>query len=345
MPSVVVSAWGLAALVAGIFLISAFSQPSNQAGSRLPEPPVVESDKAGREFSDDLLAAVGPGRARRISGVFDQFEHCCLPAGEQRYDTSERATLSRLNAVLEISDLGRGLLRQAERHGILLCVDPSTALNGYYRSQMRLLAVNAGLSDAHMIVFLAHELGHVPQHPRYSNNRTFAPEDLILLRRTREAAAEAVATRILWQLRRNGYGQAWRQKLATRYGDIPRAFQSAWEALPEDPERALEATRAAFDQWFAAPWRLNFYDRETVRHLERISRDHLGLVPTRRALSHAFLTQIAWHGGKNYLTGSGAPPLTGAYYRGGLSSGNQGRLAEILRRARRQPLSLGRIPG
>lgn len=331
------SPWAFAAVLACLLLAGLFPGAVQPQSEALPVARSGGPQLAEGRPSDDLFSAVGASRARRISAVVGDFESGCLPAGAQGYDTAERASLSRLAAVLQLSDLGRTLLRQARFRAVLLCVDPATELLGYYRSQMRFIALNAGLSEARRIVFLAHELGHVPQHPRFSDNRYFPPEDLILLRRMREAAAEAVATRILWQLRQNGYAQAWRQKLVGRYGDISRAFRAAWDALPGDPERELKATRAAFDQWFERRWRLNFYDHQSLRHLERIAADETGLVPARFALRHDFLVQIAWLGGENYLLRSDGHRLLHARYRAGLSQPNQGRLREIQRRARWGP--------
>ena len=335
--SVAPLAWGLLALAASVLLVSAFGRASVPRAVVSSPPAAVARADLDSGLPDDLFSTLGPGRAARISGLFEDFQRCCLPVGEQRYDNAERASLSRVAAILEISDLGRRLLREARYRNVLLCVDPATELHGYYRSQVRFIALNAGLSEPHRIVFLAHELGHVPQHPRYSNNRTFPPEDMIHMRRVREAAAEAVATRILWQLRRNGYARPWRQKLATRYGDIQRAFLTAWEQHPDSPDRELKATRAAFDQWFARAWRRDFYDRQTLRHLARISRDRMGLVPARRKLSEEFLAGIAWLGGENYLLSSDARPLLDPHYRGRISAQNRRRLVDILRRARWQP--------
>ncbi len=117
-----------------------------------------------------------------------------------------------------------------------------------------MVGVSTALSEGGKLAFLAHELAHVPQHPAYSDNRYYTPDDLVLLRRVREAAAKAVATRIAWELRENGYRSAWDEKVATPYGDVARAFETA-AAADRSAEGLLRATRAAFDCWFDAPWR------------------------------------------------------------------------------------------
>ena len=90
--------------------------------------------------------------------------------------------------------------------------------------------------------------------------------------------------------------------MATPYGDVARAFETTAAA-----DRSAEALlRAAFDCWFDAPWRLDVYDRMTLRHLARISEDAMGLVPPRYALTHSFLADIAWLISRSFLTETGA---------------------------------------
>ena len=90
-----------------------------------------------------------------------------------------------------------------------------------------------------------------PQHPRYSNDLRFGPEAMLVMHRMREATAEAVATRVLWQLRVRGYSEPWEHKLGSAYGDIAQAFAQAMAGAGDLAE--LRATRAAFDQWFGRP--------------------------------------------------------------------------------------------
>lgn len=260
-------------------------------------------------------------RARAVDG--------CLRVGETDRSSPERDELSRVFAILGRSATGRAVLRQAQRRDVHVCIDERTDLLAYYFAGVRVVGVSAELSQGGKIVFLAHELAHVPQHPAYSDNRFFPASDLVLLRRVREAVAEAVATRIAWELRENGYPHAWEEKVSTSYGDVARAFEEAMTA-DRSGGGALRATRAAFDRWFAAPWRLNVYDRMTVDHLERISGDELGLVPPRRFLTHGFLEGIAWLDGRNFLAATAGRRLTDPYYAGNLSIRNAARLERVL---------------
>ncbi len=270
------------------------------------------------------------GRLERIVGRVADATDSCLRAATINRRGTQRAELSRLFEILSSSVLGHELLKRAGREDVYICVDRDTPLLGYYRAGMRLIGLNPALNEGQKIVFLAHELAHVPQHGVYSDNRLFPPHDLILLRRVREATAEAVATRVAWQLRLGGYEAAWREKKADRfYGDIVQAFA---EALGQDPrhENELAAARAAFDQWFAVIRRLDLYDRMTVDHLRRISGDHMGLVSPRRELTHWFLAGIARLDGRTRLFETAGRPLTDIHYTGKLSVRNAGLVESLL---------------
>ena len=119
--------------------------------------------------------------------------------------------------------------------------------------------------------------------------------------------------------------------MATPYGDVARAFETT-AAADRSAEALLRATRAAFDCWFDAPWRLDVYDRMTLRHLARISEDAMGLVPPRYALTHSFLADIAWLISRNFLTESGATSLTGRACAGRISGRNDAHLERFLDR-------------
>ena len=214
---------------------------------------------------------------------------------------------------------------------MLICLDPATELAAYYRAELRLIGLQAELEAAAKAVFLAHELGHVLQHPRYSNDRNFPLADLILMHRMREATAEAVATRVLWQLRARGRPEPWQAKLGTGYRDIARAFAEVMAGAADGPAAAqeLRATRAAFERWFAWPERLRQYDDHMLDHIERIAHDRLGLIPPRRTLTDDFLRGLGWHAGDTFIA-PGGRPLVDSYYRSGLSPDNATRLAAIL---------------
>ncbi len=294
---------------------------------------LVEQGEAVKDSHAGVFRPGGmePRDTRRALGHDAQALDGCLRAGAVDRSAPAGAQLGRLFEVLSTSETGREILRQARLRDVRVCVDDETDLLAYYFAGVRVIGVSTALSEGGKLAFLAHELAHVPQHPAYSDNRYYPPSDLVLLRRVREAAAEAVATRIAWELRENGYRAAWDERVATPYGDVARAFETA-AAADRSAEGLLRATRAAFDCWFDAPWRLDVYDRMTLRHLARISEDAMGLVPPRYALIHSFLADIAWLNGRNFLIETGAPPLTGHAYAGSISGRNDARLERFLDR-------------
>ena len=282
---------------------------------------------------------MAPGDAERALGHDPRAVAGCLLAGATDLANpgvspgadAGRAELSRLFEIIGTSTTGRAVLARARRHGVHVCIDSETDLLAYYFADRHMAGVRAALPQGGKIAFLTHELAHVPQHPTYSDNRYYPPADLILLRRVREAAAEAIAIRIAWELREGGEGAAWDAKLASAYADMARRFAAAANAGGAAGGAAdlLGPTRAAFDRWFEAPWRRNTYDRMTLAHLARISQDRLGLVPPRYALRHDFLTAIAWIAGRNFLIETGTRPLIDPAYGGRMSDGNARSLARF----------------
>ncbi len=329
------SSWALAAglLAIGLWIFVACQGTAQAVAEVDAGLPLGGAKDAVDPLSLSGVGRLEPGRLERILHRVADAPDACLRAGSVDRRSARKAELSRLFETLAKSHLARTLMQRAGWHGVYVCVDPATGLLGYYLAGLRLIGLNPRLSEGQKIAFLAHELSHVPQHDTYSDNRYFPAGDLILLRRVREAAAEALATRIVWQLRAAGYPAAWNEKAADRfYGDIARAFAAARQAIPT-AFGELIATRAAFDRWFAVPDRLDLYDRMTVDHLQRISGDHMGLVSPRKALSHAFLSGIAQLGDGDPLFSTMGRRLTDEYYRGQISIRNAARLECILESA------------
>ena len=324
------------AALAGVLAYAVLAQP---AAADLAPSQGMAGNAAERQAFDP----VEPQRAVRIRQLIADPERACLPAAAVTTETPGAPAAVRPRApaglaaaadALRASPVGAWLLDQAAARGVLICLDPATPLAAYYYAQPRLIGVQASLPAAARTLYLAHELAHVPQHPHYFNDRSFPVEDLILMHRLREATAEAIATRVLWQMRGRGQVEPWRAKLQTGYGDIARAFAAAMAGAADrrapDDEVELSATRAAFDQWFASALRLQQYDSHMLDHLERIAQDRLGLIPPRRRLSERFLAGLAWYAGASFLTAGDMRQLTGAYYRAGLSGDNAARLARVL---------------
>jgi Putative metallopeptidase family (DUF6782) len=267
----------------------------------------------------------------------------CVPLAEAATPgtaVAPEGSIARLLETLARSATARTVLKAARARRVRVCLDEKTDLLAYYFSSMGVIGLSTELSQGGRIAFLAHELSHVPQHPRYSDNRYFPPEDLLLLRRVREATAEAIATRIAWELREAGYPAAWNEKGASPYADVVRAFRYAADGNA-GAEGLQAATRAAFDYWFTAGWRRDVYDRMTVEHLQRISRDRTGMVPPRRKLRANFLIGIATLGGGNFIAETHGPALTDSFYAGRVSSRIARRIEGLLRDANLAVLPAG----
>lgn len=241
----------------------------------------------------------------------------CLEAGAYDRSTEQKAGLTRLFSILARSAVALDLLRQARTRDVYVCLDNGTPLLAFYYADARIVGLRAQLSEGRRVVFLAHELAHVVQHPTYSDDRGFAPTEMLLLRRIREAAAEAAATRVVWQLRKRGYPLPWYEKKATVYGDIAGAFEGAVRRDPS-PDGEVQATRIAFDQWFAAPWRLGVYDRMTIERVRRILTEAAGAGPSDRELTYDLVQGIAWLDGRNYMAETEGMALDDPLYRGSL---------------------------
>lgn len=304
------------------FAVLAGSTPAQVAQGAAPAPPPASAAQEPWGLE--------PGRAAQIRQLIPDPANACLPAaGAAGDDAGAEPAIAEAARALRVSPVGAWLLDHAAAQGVLICLDPATPLAAWYRAGLHLIGVQAALPPAGKTLFLA----HVPQHPSYSNNRSFPVDDLILMHRMREAAAEAIATRVLWQMQRRGRPEAWRAKLETGYGDIARVFAAAMAGStggPAEGAHELQATRAAFDQWFAWSLRLQQYDSHMLDHVERIAQDRLGLIPPRRKLTGRFLRDIALHAGETFLPAEAAGTLTGERYRAGLSSANAARLADIL---------------
>ena len=331
-------AWGLCALLLLAFLLTASFNPLKAGQAYLP------SDSALTLGDIPHNPHARPSaRQARVEERLDLLPAACFSLLRQVAASPQQRELRGLTQVLAISPLGAAVLRDARYRGVLICLDEETNRLAYYLSGMRVIAVRAQMPRGRKVAFLAHELAHVTQHPAHSDNRYFPAEDLLLLRRSREADAEATAVRIAWQLRQRGFASAWNSRKGTVYRDILRSFAQAMAPASGDAAE-LRAARAAYDQWFRRQARLDLYDRMTLAHLERISKDSLGLVPPHRFLSDDFLARLGSHGADNYLALPHHLTLTGPHYRRPPSEEIRVAL-EILLESRPSETSRAEIPG
>jgi hypothetical protein len=295
-----------------------------------PARPADLEVAAAQGTGADVDAFLEPWRRVRLAHLIPDHARTCVPVTVWTPATAAQRELAAGLDLVAQSPLGAWLIGQAARRLVLLCHDPNTDLAAYYRAPVRLIGVLTRLSEPAKIMFLAHELAHVPQHPEFSNDRRFGPAGMLLMHRVREAAAEAIATRVLWQLRERAYPEIWDHKLRSSYGDVARAFA---QAIGERDGEAAElgATRAAFDQWFESPARLRQYDDYMLDHLERTLRKRSGPASPRRFLTDAFLRGIGAHAGVTFLPAGSGRLLTDFHYAGRLSDDNAPRLDAILK--------------
>jgi hypothetical protein len=319
----------LAFAICGVLAIGDEKASAGTEPDGSPSPNAAPPTARSRDVSE-VDAFLGARRSTRIAQLIPDHAHACLPSGGGSRTTAAQRGIAAVADVVARSPLGAWLLDQAAARLVLICQDPNTELAAYYRAQMRLIGVFDRLPDPARIMFLAHELAHVPQHPRYSNDLRFGPEAMLVMHRMREATAEAVATRVLWQLRVRGRTEPWRYKLASAYGDIAQAFARAIDGSGELAE--LVATRAAFDQWFGHPGRVHSYDARILAHIARGRRP--GLARPTRDLTEEFVRGIGWYGGANFLPLGAPPVLSDPYYARGLSPANAAQLGDLLGRVR-----------
>jgi hypothetical protein len=326
----------LAWLLAGVLAASPGRAADLEAAGAAIEPGSEATWTAGQGADPDVDAFLEPWRRVRVAHLIPDHAHTCVPVAVRLPATPAQRELTMSLDLVAESPLGAWLIGQASSRTVLICHDPNTRLAAYYRSQVRLIGVLTRLPETAKIMFLAHELAHVPQHPEFSNDRRFGPPAMLLIHRVREATAEALATRVLWQLRERGYPELWAYKLQSAYGDIAHAFaQAIGDRGGEASE--LRATRAAFDQWFERVGRVHQYDDHMLDHIERNLRDRPAPAGPLRSLSEGFLRGIGWHAGATFLPAGTGRRLTGPYYAGHLSADNAARLDVISERAMRQP--------
>jgi hypothetical protein len=306
----------LAWLLAG--MLAANPGSAGDLGAAALDPGGKATRAAAPGLAADVDAFLEPWRRVLVARLIPDHARSCVPVAVRRPATSAQRELARNLEVVAQSALGAWLIGQAAARAVLICHDPSTRLAAYYRAPVRLIGVLTQLADPARIMFLAHELAHVLQHPEFSNDRRFGPAALLLLHRVREAAAEAIATRVLWQLRARGYRELFDYKLQSAYGDIAQAFARAM-AEGRGAAAELGATRAAFEQWFERAERVRRYDDHLLDHIERVLPEPPDAAGEGRRLTDAFLRGLGRHAGATFLPAGAGRPLTDPFYARGLA--------------------------
>ena len=334
----------LLAVIASSVTTESWSQAELLQEAQSVDAHIARSGISRPESSSDQAIV-----AERVQTLIPDADQNCLPiiddplATEHQQRTETQSSLEAALRQIQQSETGAWLVKVAAARDVILCLDHATSLEAHYRSHLRLLGLSSRLNPAGRIVFLAHELAHVPQHPNFSNNRRFSPEDMLLLQRVREAAAEAVATRVLWQMQQQGISAPWQEKLNTAYRDIAVAFEEIM-AGDHGVARELWATRSAFHRWFNASWRLEIYDDLMLNTLARIAGDPIGLGPTSRHLSDRYLLGIANYAGQGFLVSGDGQALIRGFQNEDLPAGGQARLDAILAESKNASSPFGSFP-
>jgi hypothetical protein len=208
--------WVLFSLLASGGGFAAGVQPQGDPLGALEPGSVVPQRPDGSEVD----AFLGLWRSARIAQVIPDHARVCLPSAGGVLGTDAQRAIAASVAVMAESPLGAWLIDEAAARLVLICQDPYTDLAAYYRSQMRLIGLFERLPDPAKIMFLAHELAHVPQHPRFSNDLRFGAHAVLVVHRMRPP--RAMAAQACARIRRHRArlrardARVWRRGGATR---------------------------------------------------------------------------------------------------------------------------------
>ena len=204
------------------------------------------------------LAAV-PAWADALTEWHPRAADLCLRPPYQSTTTDAQRELRSL--VTEIEALAPGedpLLGALRARGTALCVEdrPSVA-RGSYEVDSNLIALRASLDAGAKLLILIHELRHLDQYGRgFCPSTDYDMSEMARFTFMVEADAQAIATYYAWQLAEAGHPGAWEAVRAMpEYADVAASFERA-VAEGAAPDIAVAA---AFDRWFASPWRVETY--------------------------------------------------------------------------------------
>ncbi|MEO0392028.1 MAG: DUF6782 family putative metallopeptidase [Pseudomonadota bacterium] len=190
----------------------------------------------------------------------------------------QRAAITAIRDSLAPSATARSLLATADQGRVTAGFefDPESTSGATYTSQHREVFFNAGgwltrfdTVDQFMPwagYFAAHELGHVAQHrqsgPDYGRwSLRYRLMHQIMATRHYEAAADAVAVDVAWQLKDAGKPEMWQ----VLHGDPHDAHlaQAYARSIAKNPDNAVngKARRAVHDAWFKDPLAVLHYDQ------------------------------------------------------------------------------------
>lgn len=180
-----------------------------------------------------------------------------------------------------------------------ICLDQRKAgERGYYDVNQNIIGLKAVLPFWEKLAVLLHELRHVEQFSRgYCPSTDFSMQENARATFAIEADAAAVAILIAWAMKADGNDGPWLAMTTwPHYADIPARFETVMRKT-DDPSLA---TAAAFEQWYALPWRVEtYYLASCSDYLDRL--DETKLLVNDALLPDDFLDELCkMPDGSNY---------------------------------------------
>lgn len=155
--------------------------------------------------------------------------------------------------------------------------DMEKGLHGYYEPNLEIVYLDKNNTDAELTATLIHELVHVYQQANGATSRLEDGKDVhftMAMELTAEAGAEAISTHIAHEMKRNGAPEIWDayQISFPEYADMGIAYQDTYDEdikTKKHEDAAQFATEMAYEQYFQAQWRLDYYNLKTLTQAVR----------------------------------------------------------------------------
>jgi hypothetical protein len=234
-------------------------------------------------------------------------------------------------SVLMFSPAGNRLLQRAAQagwrvglanlnnSGFYLDVTERTLLLDHFALAPAALGRSAYFRNA-LLTTMARALRDIAHEEEYGPfEKTFGPEDVLMLERVRAADCDTVTVMVCWELRGAGFADVWRHLLGAQEGDMALIFT---RYLERDPTAMFDgsALAYAFRQWYADDARVDGCDHQTLETLDDmlLAGDGETAQPFGETrLTPAMIEEIGTlPDGIVYLSGMGAAILKDPFYAG-----------------------------
>ena len=245
-----------------------------------------------------------PARAAAWAAWRPDFAERCLIAGDRqagREGDGRLADLSELITYLEDDvALAAPMLATARERGVAICLDDRfDGTYGAYDYGAEMIVLGERLSFDQRAVILVHELRHLDRYALgFCPSLEYDMNAAVTVRAAAEADAQAVTALFAWRTKQRGDPDPWDALLAFEHDeDIGLAFEAAIASGASE----ADATRAAFEQWFASEWRTTTNHRSAcMDHLDQL--DELDRAPSEADLPDDWFDGFCvLPGGEDYL--------------------------------------------